>query len=403
MPDRPRLTPAMADVRRAVRECWDAFAAGEPVAPAPREGLAEGDIVLVACSGGADSMALAEAVAFEAPRWGAGLRFGAVIVEHGLQPETKAVAAETASVLRAKGFDPVFVESVDSSAIRSSSSGTEAAARDARYRAFEKLAASSGAKAVMLAHTLDDQAETVLLGLARGSGPRSMAGMRAIASQPGYAYLRPLLRITRETTVAACRDAGVKFWDDPMNLDPSFARVRVRQNVLPLLEEQLGPGIADALSRTADIAREDSDYLDALCNDIFKGTTDLVVCDGFVGNVALKASEGLATMVGQSLKLAFNQNWLTRCVALLAMPVLKDFKHRVDHRRHNGAALLGLTGLVFKSHGSADALAFETALLRAYDACQHGLLRQVQQRLEEAAPLIQAFHDRPSVSTPTTS
>ena len=138
-------------------------------------------------------------------------------------------------------------------------------------------------------------------------------------------------------------------------------------------------------------------------NDIFKGTTDLVVCDGFVGNVALKASEGLATMVGQSLKLAFNQNWLTRCVALLAMPVLKDFKHRVDHRRHNGAALLGLTGLVFKSHGSADALAFETALLRAYDACQHGLLRQVQQRLEEAAPLIQAFHDRPSVSTPTTS
>lgn len=269
MPDRPRLTPAMADVRRAVRDCWDAFAAIGPVAPS--DGLAEGALVLVACSGGADSMALAEAVAFEAPRWGAGLRFGAVIVEHGLQAETKEVAAETAAALRARGFEPVFVESVDGSAIKSSSSGTEAAARDARYRAFEKLAANSGAKAVMLAHTLDDQAETVLLGLARGSGPRSMAGMRAIASQPGVTYLRPLLRITRETTVAACRDAGVKFWDDPMNLDPSFARVRVRQNVLPLLKEQLGPGIAEALSRTADIAREDSDYLDSLCNDIFKG------------------------------------------------------------------------------------------------------------------------------------
>ena len=133
-------------------------------------------------------------------------------------------------------------------------------------------------------------------------------------------------------------------------------------------------------------------------NDIFKGTTDLVVCDGFVGNVALKASEGLAAMVSQFLKLAFNQNWLTRCVALLAMPVLKDFKHMVDHRRHNGAALLGLNGLVFKSHGSADAIAFETALNRAYDACQHGLLPRVQQRLEEAAPLIQAFHDRSSAT-----
>jgi glycerol-3-phosphate acyltransferase PlsX len=136
-------------------------------------------------------------------------------------------------------------------------------------------------------------------------------------------------------------------------------------------------------------------------NDIFKGTTDLVVCDGFVGNVALKTSEGLATMVGHFLKQAFSQNVLTRLVALLAMPVLKDFKDRMDHRRHNGAALLGLNGLVFKSHGSADALAFGTALDRAYDAAKHGLLLQVQQRLEEAAPLIEAFNARSTVTSST--
>mgnify|MGYP006269052453 CR=1 FL=1 len=137
-------------------------------------------------------------------------------------------------------------------------------------------------------------------------------------------------------------------------------------------------------------------------NDIFKGTTDLVVCDGFVGNVALKASEGLATMVGQFLKQAFNQNGITRLVALLAMPILKDFKNKMDHRRHNGAALLGLNGLVFKSHGSADSVAFETALNRAYDAAKHGLLNQVQQRLEQAAPVIDAFNARATASSPTT-
>ena len=253
----------MADVRRAVRDCWDALA--------DENGLSAGDLVLVACSGGADSMALAEAVAFEAPRWRDGLRCGAVIVDHGLQTETKAVAARTASSLRNRGFDPVVVESLSGSELVESKLGTEAAARDARYRVFEKAAVAVASKAVMLAHTLDDQAETVLLGLARGSGPRSMAGMREIASAAGFAYLRPLLKIGRQTTVAACCDAGIEFWADPMNLDPNYTRVRVRQNVLPVLEEQLGPGIADALSRTADIAREDSDYLDSLCADILKG------------------------------------------------------------------------------------------------------------------------------------
>jgi glycerol-3-phosphate acyltransferase PlsX len=125
-------------------------------------------------------------------------------------------------------------------------------------------------------------------------------------------------------------------------------------------------------------------------NDIFKGTTDIVVCDGFVGNVALKTSEGLATMIGEFLKAEFSRNFLTKMAAIVAYPVLSAFKKRVDHRRYNGAALLGLRGLVFKSHGSADELAFEHALNRAYDAARNKLLDRVQARIAHAAPLLAA-------------
>jgi glycerol-3-phosphate acyltransferase PlsX len=125
-------------------------------------------------------------------------------------------------------------------------------------------------------------------------------------------------------------------------------------------------------------------------NDIFKGTTDIVVCDGFVGNVALKTSEGLASMIGGFIKQEFGRNPLTQMAALVAWPVLAAFKERVDHRRYNGAALLGLRGLVFKSHGSADAFAFEQALNRAYEAARNGLLQGVQTRIAHAAPLLQA-------------
>jgi phosphate acyltransferase len=124
-------------------------------------------------------------------------------------------------------------------------------------------------------------------------------------------------------------------------------------------------------------------------NDIYLGTTDLVVCDGFVGNVALKASEGLAKMIGQFLKEEFSRNIFRKTAAIGAYPVLSAFKNRVDHRRYNGAALLGLRGLVFKSHGSADSLAFEAALTKAYDAARHGLLAKVQQRIAHAAPVLQ--------------
>lgn len=125
-------------------------------------------------------------------------------------------------------------------------------------------------------------------------------------------------------------------------------------------------------------------------NDIFRGTTDIVVCDGFVGNVALKTSEGLASMIGGFLKEEFSRNPLTRLAALIALPVLTAFRRRVDYRRYNGAALLGLRGLVFKSHGSADAFAFEQALLRAYDAARNDLLERVQARIAHARPLLAA-------------
>ena len=123
-------------------------------------------------------------------------------------------------------------------------------------------------------------------------------------------------------------------------------------------------------------------------DDVFRGTTDIVVCDGFVGNVALKTSEGLASMIGGIIREEFSRNIFTKVGALFAYPVLKAFKKRLDHRRYNGAALLGLRGLVFKSHGSADAFAFEHALARAYDAAHHRLLESVQARIAHAAPLM---------------
>lgn len=132
-------------------------------------------------------------------------------------------------------------------------------------------------------------------------------------------------------------------------------------------------------------------------NDIFKGTTDIVVCDGFVGNVALKTSEGLASMIGSFIKAEFSRNIFTKIAAIIAYPVLTAFKNRMDHRRYNGAALLGLQGLVFKSHGSADAFAFERALNRAYDAARNNLLERVRERIAHAAPLLLMAKALPAV------
>jgi len=238
MPARPRLTPAVADVRRAVRASF--------------AGLATGDLVLVALSGGADSLALAAATAFEAPR--AGLTAGAVVVDHGLQPASAEVAEAAAARASALGLAPVVVRRVDVGG----EGGPEAAAREARYAALTAVAAETGAVAVLLGHTLDDQAETVLLGLARGSGPTSLQGMDAVSGR----WRRPLLAVRRETTRASCADLGLEPWDDPHNDDPAYARVRVRTTVLPVLERELGPGVAEALVRTAAQLREDSEALD---------------------------------------------------------------------------------------------------------------------------------------------
>ena len=221
---------------------------------AVRPGLAGDRVpVLVACSGGADSLALAAAVAFEAPR--AGVPAGAVTVDHGLQPGSDERAAATAELLEKLGLAPVEVVRVDVGP----AGGPEAAARSARYAALEGAATAHGAR-IALGHTLDDQAETVLLGLGRGSGPRSVAGMLA---RRGI-WWRPLLGVRRTTTRAACAAQGLPVWDDPWNTDPAYTRARLRAEVLPLMDDVLGGGVAPALARTAEMLREDLDALDAL-------------------------------------------------------------------------------------------------------------------------------------------
>jgi tRNA(Ile)-lysidine synthase len=249
---------AVAATRVAVRH-----ALGQVERPA--RGSRGGGLVLVACSGGADSLALAAAVAFEAPR--AGLSAGAVAVDHGLQEGSLAVAEHAAIQCRSLGLDPVEVVSVQVAPAGSAGSGPgtgggsgpESRARDARYGAFEDVIQRLGAVAVLLGHTRDDQAEQVLLGLARGSGARSLSGMPARRGP----YLRPLLGVGRATTVAACEAADLTVWVDPQNSDPAYARVRARA-LLPLLENELGPGAVAALARSADLLREDADALDDL-------------------------------------------------------------------------------------------------------------------------------------------
>ncbi|MEV5436750.1 tRNA lysidine(34) synthetase TilS [Streptomyces sp. NPDC052682] len=213
-------------------------------------------LVLVACSGGADSMALASALAFEAPKLG--IRAGGVTVDHGLQPGSGLRAEEVVLRLRELGLDPV--ESVAVTVGREG--GPEAAARDARYAALDSVAERHGAAAVLLGHTRDDQAETVLLGLARGSGIRSLSGMAAVSGAAGR-YRRPFLQLDRQTARKACMAQSLPVWDDPHNADPAYTRSRLRHEGLPALEKALGKGVVEALARTAQLSRDDADALDA--------------------------------------------------------------------------------------------------------------------------------------------
>lgn len=202
-------------------------------------------------------MALAEAVAHEARRasWSA----GAVVVDHGLQAGSADVAARAAGRLRDLGLGPVVVERV---AVVDNGSGLESAARDARYAALSGVADRLGAAVVVVGHTLEDQAEQVLLGLVRGSGARSLAGMASVRG----IYRRPLLGVTRAECRESLKAEGVEWWDDPMNDDAAFTRVRARRAVADL-EADLGPGIVAALGRSADQLREDADFLDSLADD----------------------------------------------------------------------------------------------------------------------------------------
>ncbi|GAA2075917.1 tRNA lysidine(34) synthetase TilS [Aeromicrobium halocynthiae] len=236
-----RLTEAEAAARRGVREVLADVATDAPV--------------IVALSGGADSLALAAATAFVAAK--DGLTAEALVVDHGLQDASAEVAEQAVRQARTLGLAARSVRVEVGTA-----GGPEAAARSARRAALLDAAGPGGV--VLLGHTRDDQAESVLLGLGRGSGARSLAGMRAVDGP----WRRPLLVLTREDTETVCRAHATTWWDDPHNADVRFRRSRLRTEVLPLLEDVLGGGVADALARTADLLRDDADLLDHLAAQV---------------------------------------------------------------------------------------------------------------------------------------
>ena len=255
------LHPAVAAVRLAVRRCLTAELTGpaDDAPDRPTHAEAAGAIgrvpVLVACSGGADSLALLAATVFEGRKLG--LHVVGVTVDHGLQEGSAKHADRVVQQMAALGAAETGTVRVT---VEGRGLGIEAAAREARYAALEELADRFGSTLVLLGHTLDDQAETVLLGLTRGSGGRSIAGMRT-----GFGpFRRPLLSVTRAQTETACRAEGIEFWQDPHNEDPRFTRARIRHLVMPVLEEELGPGVAATLARTAEQLQEDLATLDRL-------------------------------------------------------------------------------------------------------------------------------------------
>ena len=220
--------------------------------------LNAGDTVLVAVSGGADSSALAAGLLAEAKE--KALRPIAVIIDHALQANSADVAMNTKAELAKAGYTNIEIKRIKVEV----TDGMEASARRARYAALNEIAESTSAVAIFLGHTKDDQAETVLLGLARGSGTRSLSGMAERIDK----YRRPLLSITRSQTEAACKEVGIKYWNDPHNQSMEYARVRVREKVLPLMEAEIGPGITDALTRSARILRDDADALDQWAEEV---------------------------------------------------------------------------------------------------------------------------------------
>jgi len=241
------MTQAIVELRSAVRPYL--------------EKLSAGDRILVGVSGGADSLALAGALFVEAKEFL--LTCVGVTIDHQLQDGSDIQARKVVNQLERIGYSEVVSQQVDVDL----SSGVESGARDARYTALHTIAEQRGAVQIYLGHTRDDQAESVLLGLARGSGARSLSGMATVNGQ----IIRPLLSVTREVTEQACKDLGLDAWSDPHNFNAEFSRVRVRTQVLPVMEKEIGPGIAEALARTAALLRDDADALDELTDRSAQG------------------------------------------------------------------------------------------------------------------------------------
>lgn len=236
--------PATVAIRSAVRECLSSCSAG--------------DTVLVAVSGGADSLALATALVPESKNLLVNLV--GVTIDHQLQKSSGEQATKVLTQLSELGISQTEIVKVNVELV----DGLEASARRARYAALDAVAEKYNAKLIFLGHTLNDQAESVLLGLARGSGARSLSGMALCTGK----YCRPLLTITRSETLAACDENKLTPWIDPHNSDPQFARIRVRNDALPKLEESIGPGITEALARSADLLRDDADALDGWATQV---------------------------------------------------------------------------------------------------------------------------------------
>ena len=232
------MTTAVPAVRNAVRAWLEKFEAG--------------DKILVAVSGGADSLALAYALSVESEKLA--ITVVGVTVDHQLQSASSSQAEKVVEQLAKFGV-PCAIKKVTVDI----KEGLEASARKVRYEAINEMAIQENTVAVFLGHTKDDQAETVLLGLARGSGTRSLSGM---AEHIGI-YIRPLLEITRIQNEQFCKEVGLDYWNDPHNQDSQFARVRVRTEALPVLEKSIGPGVSDALARSAQLLRDDADALDS--------------------------------------------------------------------------------------------------------------------------------------------
>lgn len=222
-------------------------------------------LVLIACSGGPDSLALAAAAAHFTRRGKA--RVGAAVIDHQMQSGSAEVTESTVRVLENMGLDPVISRRVT---VDRAGHGPEMAARLARYGALNDIAESIDADAVLLGHTRNDQAETVLLGLARGSGTRSLSGMSPGHKIENVQYMRPFLNVTREETEEICRAEGLEPWHDPSNSDTTLMRSKVRHEVLPWLENHLGPGVSNALARTASVLNADADFLDEQAAEYFR-------------------------------------------------------------------------------------------------------------------------------------